>query len=337
MNLNKLPNWQKGLILLFIISTVTTLVILQINSVETATKTETTLFNILQFIFSIIFAWLLSAFLGESQFIESQKKFAIGAFRRIKEIERSINRTEKYVNLLESEHDEVVHSKVIAIKGGLSSMKDTVRSSIADWSDIIGDELEISKEINKLQKIRNEDIEINKDLTNDKTQERDKEIIRLKEQLPHEFLNELEIDEDFIIENSIEMLAEIWYENNNIILDCFWEEDSGFASPKDILKVDKKFQLARGMTEDRMGALMIYDDNNQVIAVATNILSEEDISYDIFVEAMEQFYGRKFIPKVLNGNPLSAKVINIEDFSEKTERIYFQVEIEKIPEHPIIE
>lgn len=107
MTLSKLPTWQKGALLTIAIVSVIAIATLQINSSETATKTESTLFNVLQFIFSTVFAWLLSAFIGETQQTESQRKFAIGAFRRIKEIERAVNRTQKYLANLEDGSDEI--------------------------------------------------------------------------------------------------------------------------------------------------------------------------------------------------------------------------------------
>lgn len=334
MNLNNLPTWQKGLILLILITTITILVVYQVNTVDTATKTEATLFNIIQFIFSIIFAWLLSAFMGESQYIESQRKFAIGAFRRIKEIERSINRTEKYLGYLEHTKDEIIKSKIIAVKGGLASMQDTVRSSIADWSDIIGDEIQISKEIDKLKKLRNDsmDIQNNQSTT---IEDVDAKINKLMESLPQELLRELEIENDNIVEECIEELADLWIENEGIILDCFWEKESTMIESIDALKVNDRLQLARGMTENRTGALMLYNDNHQQVAVVTNVCTNE-AEYDDFVESLEKFYNRKFIPSMLNGNPLSVKILHIEDFNHESERQYLSVIIEKSPNHPCV-
>ncbi len=335
MNLTKLPTWQKGLILLIIISTVTTLVVFQINTVGTATKVETTLFNVLQFIFSIIFAWLLSAFMGESQFIESQRKFAIGAFRRIKEIERSIHRTEKFLSYLERGTDEVIKSKVIAVKGGLAAMKDTVRSSIADWSDIIGDEIQISNEINKLQKLRNESDDLTQDTESINIEEVEEKINHLIESLPKELASEIETDEDSIIHESIENLADLWLEEGGTYLHCFWAENSDFGSDLNNIKVDDRLYLARGMTESRMGAFMLFNSENKQIAVVTNHCTTE-ATYENFVEAFEEFYGRKLIPSVLNGIPLSVKVLEIEDYDHEAERQYLTVQVEQSPQHACV-
>jgi hypothetical protein len=49
------------------------------------TKTETTLFGILQFVFSLALAWILSRVSYKKEFEEGQRKFAIAAYRRVRE------------------------------------------------------------------------------------------------------------------------------------------------------------------------------------------------------------------------------------------------------------
>jgi len=335
MILNKLPRWQKGLILLIIVIFVIFLIAFQINTANTATKIETTLFNTLQFIFSILFAWLLSAFIGESQFIESQRKFAIGAFRRIKEIERAIDRTQRYVSYLESDTDELVKSKVIAVKGGLASMQDTVRSSIADWSDIIGDEIQISNEIKKLKKLRDntDDAILNNEPA--KLDDVNEKITQLIESLPTEIASDMDFEDDGIVLESIESLAEQWMEEKQLVLHAFYDYNGKFGSDLTQLKIGDRLQLARGMTESRMGALMLFNDDNQQIAVVMNHCTN-DCNYENFVEAFEEFYGKKLIPSVLGGNPMSVKVIEINEFDHESQRQGLSVLVEQQPEHSCV-
>jgi len=330
--LNKLPRWQKGLILLIIVIFVIIFVTLQVNTATTATKIETTLFNTLQFIFSILFAWLLSAFIGESQFIESQRKFAIGAFRRIKEIERAINRTQKYVSYLEHDADELVKSKVTAVKGGLDAMQDTVRSSIADWSDIIGDEIQISNEINKLKKLRDnsDDIILNNEPA--KLEDVNEKIIQLIESLPTEIASDIEFEDDTIILESIESLAEQWMEDEQLVLDAFYDYNGKFTSDLTQLKIGDRLELARGMTESRMGALMLFNDDNKQIAVVMNHCTN-DCNYETFAKAFEEFYGKKLIPSILNGNPMTVEVIEIDEFDHESQRQNLSVLVEQQPKH----
>ncbi|MCX6074154.1 MAG: hypothetical protein NTY39_07545 [Campylobacterales bacterium] len=335
MNLNKLPTWQKGLLLIITAGAVLLLGFFQIYTSATATKVEGALFNVLQFIFSIIFAWFLSAFIGESQFVESQRKFAIGAFRRIKEIERSINRTQKYVSLLEDEADNIVKAKLIAVNGGLSAMQDTVRSSIADWSDIIGDEIQITHETNKLKKIRNDNDEVNQHIDGSTTENITDKINALIQSLPKEIANDFESYEDTMIEECVEDIANQWLEERQLDLYCFWDSNGMFSSDVSSVKAGDRLSLSRGMTESRMGALMLFNDDNQQVAVVTNVCTNE-ATYEDFVEAFEAFYGRKLIPKVLNGKPLTVKVIKIEEFDHQSERQHLTVQVEQEPVHPCV-
>ena len=335
MILDKLPRWQKGLILLIIVIFVMLLIAFQINTANTATKIETTLFNILQFIFSILFAWLLSAFIGESQFIESQRKFAIGAFRRIKEIERAINRTQQYVAYLESDTDELVKLKVTAVKGGLAAMQDTVRSSIADWSDIIGDEIQIANEINKLKKLRDNTDDFILNNVPIKLEDINEKITQLLKSLPSEIASDMEFEDDGIVLESIENLAEQWIDEKQLVLHAFYDYNGKFGSDLTQLKIGDRLQLARGMTESRMGALMLWDNNNKQIAVVTNHCTN-DCSYEDFVEAFEKFYGKTLIPSLLGGIPITVKVINIDEFDYVSQRQYLSVLVEQQPDHPCV-
>jgi hypothetical protein len=52
---------------------------------------ESALFGVLQFVFSLGFAWYLSKESSQTEFEKRQRKFAISAFRRIKEIEGQTN------------------------------------------------------------------------------------------------------------------------------------------------------------------------------------------------------------------------------------------------------
>ena len=68
------------------------LIAAQVEYAKEATELAIALFNALQLLLSLGFAWILSGSVSQSHFQEMQKKFAMAAFRRIKEIERALLR-----------------------------------------------------------------------------------------------------------------------------------------------------------------------------------------------------------------------------------------------------
>lgn len=331
----KFSAWQKGLIFVLTLGAIVAISVVQIVSVDSTTKTEATLFNLLQFFFSLFFAWFLSLYFGEAQFAASQKKFAIGAFRRIKEIERTINRTQKYVTYLERDENPITRAKIIAVNGGLDAMKDTVASSIADWSDIIGDEIEITRELNKLKNLRSADEEAHQKVSNDSiSTENEAKISELKKALPAELVSEFEIDEEDRAKAALEALNDNYHENNKLVLSGFWESDGGFANNLSDISVGHRVFVAKGIAGQRTGALIVFNDKDEQVAVVTNACYVPGGSYDDFVDAIELFYDRTLIPKCFGGHPLTAIVESIEEYDHASERHHLTISIEQQPMHP---
>ncbi|EGR0167536.1 hypothetical protein ACU6D0_000818 [Vibrio alginolyticus] len=331
--MSKLAPWQKGLIVVVTLCSILAISLLQILNVDSTTKTESTLFNILQFLFSLFFAWFLSVYFGEAQFAASQKKFAIGAFRRIKEIERSINRTQIYLSHLEQGADEVTRAKVIAVRGGLDSMKDTVGSSIADWGDIIGDEIQISREVNKLKHLRSAEEEQSTSVSShQKPTETDTKISQLLESLPPELQRELELEDVDNVGAGIELLQDNWHDDRALYLDSFWEKDGGFTNDLKKLSVGDVVFVAKGIAGNRNGTLMVYNGDHEQVGVIVNCCHEVGCNYDDFVSVVEHFYDSLLIPKCFGGTPLKATIESMDESNTTTSnRQYFTIRIECPP------
>ena len=344
MNEKSISVWLKYILLAVLLIGIVFLVVEQIYTANTATELETVLFNILQFIFSLVFAWMLSKIVTETQFLESQKKFAIGAFRRIKEIERSLGRTYGYVENMEVNQKEPKTTKISVIKISLMNAQDLVKSSIADWSDIIGDEISIANEIRRLQILRNEKAESETDGRKEKTtdsiqtkKEIEKRIAELSKDLPAELQITIEesIEEDQV-DKGVEFLASEWKKNKGLEFLAFWEPDDSFSKNVNEIKPGDTVFVARGFTEKRDGPLLVYDEKDEWIGVVYNLCSDIGCNYDDFISAMEEFYDRKLLPKFFAGIPLTAKVISIYEFDTEFERQHFTLFIDRIPEHPCV-
>lgn len=341
------PHWGTYVTLIALLVGTVGLVILQVATANTATKTESALYSVLQFIFSLAFAWILTKVVTEQQFIESQRKFAIGAFRRIREIERSLNRTQRYVTNAEASSERSAVSDLAVIRAGLLNAQDAVRSSIADWADIIGDEIEVTNEIRRLKQLKSEtddgvqDGEVNR--PDEKRSPRAMEVTTLEDRieklasaLPAEIRADLDEEEDEE-ELALDYLGDLWKQNRFLELTAFWEPGDSFAGSVDEIDAGTSLYIARGLTEHRNGVFLVYDANGKWIGVVTNECAELGCDYDGFVRALEKFYDRPLLPKSFGGIPLAATVIDIENFNATTERRYFRLRISTLPEHPCIE
>jgi hypothetical protein len=115
------------------------------------TPRETALFSVLQFVFAIIFAWLVSRAASRNEFLDSQKRFAVAAYRRINEIdegaERLTSRVKNQMKLLPAEECRELEV-VLAIAVGIRT---SIKSSIADWGDVIGDEITTLEKIERIK------------------------------------------------------------------------------------------------------------------------------------------------------------------------------------------
>jgi hypothetical protein len=327
----KKTHWSVYATLTLLLVSCLALIVTQVLTANTATKLESTLFNIIQFSLSIAFSWILSKLITEQQFLESQKKFAIGAFRRIMEIERSLSRTQKYVTNAKLSKPSDFSAKLEAIDISIVNAQDTVKSSIADWTDIIGDEIEVTNEVRRLKKTRNYQTEIDSEINlpiNDSSENiREEKIEKLQNSLPAEIRVSLAEEDKNPFEAGYEYLADICEEKKTLELTGFWDKSDSFtASPADLKRGDT-VTVARGMTTSRNGVLLAYNDQDKWFGVITNPCADINVDYDSFVSVFEMFYEKEFLPKVFGGTPLKATVLEIFELDLELDRQYFRLEV----------
>jgi hypothetical protein len=335
------PSWVMYVMLVGLLLATILLVIFQVSTANTATKTESALFSVLQFIFSLAFAWLLSRLVTEQQFIESQRKFAIGAFRRIREIERSLNRAQKYISSAEGRAGQEGHSDFAVVRAGLLNAQDAVRSSIADWADIIGDEIEVTNEIRRLKQLKSDADEApvavdlgRKDSQGGQSLESDirlnSEIQRLTSALSAEMRADIEVNELNGVEGALYYLSDEWRKKRSLEFNAFWEPRDSFSGGLDEINVGSSVYIAKGIKKNRDTALLVYDSGGNWIAVVTNLCP--NCSYDDFITAVGDFYGSQLIPKSFGGDPLVATVIAMKEYDGEVGRRYFRIVMEVQPD-----
>jgi len=294
---------------------------LQIAGAEHATKTESALFNTLQFLLSVAFSWILSRHSSESQFVESQKRFAIAAFRRIKEIERAIARAQRLISTPRSSAHRGDHYSLQPVMTSLLSAQDAVNSSIADWGDIIGDEIHITNEIERLKGLRKSADKFEREyLDNLRVSEEkvDRDILpqldKLKDSLPPSLKVEDEKSDLEKIYNEATQTLESQFESTGAIsFDGFWEPDDSFSCDLDGLKVGDTIYIARGYTTSRSNVLLAFRDQGRWLGVITNTFAELGMDYDSFVEFIGQYLDCTFVPPQFGGNLVPVTLTEIQD------------------------
>nr|WP_298135956.1 hypothetical protein [uncultured Pseudomonas sp.] len=297
---------------------------LQVATADTTTKTESALFSVLQFILSIAFAWILSTKSNEKNFQDSQKKFAIAAFRRIKEIERALSRAQQLV-VTDSEgkaSPRVGHHGLIV---SLLSAQDAVNSSIADWGDVIGSEIQVAAEIEKLKSLRKTADKFERDYIDNlrrevapASPELAPKIQALQESLP----GSLKITESQDADHP-ELKAIIQLQNlmaNEVIkLYGFWTEDDSFSSTPEDLNPGDIVYIARGYTEHRSDVVLAYKPDKSWFGVITNPFAELELDYDSFTNLFEHMLSLDLRPPQFGGQMIPCTVIAVGEKNEGNE------------------
>lgn len=298
----------------------------QVINADETTKTESALFNILQFIFSVGLSWIISRHFSQLSFVESQKKFAIGAFRRIKEIERSISRAQHLLasdkrivdGQQESSHESVMMS--------LLSAQDAVNSSIADWGDIIGDEIHLTKEIDRLKGLRRSADKFEREyldnlkVKNKSSEDILNEISELKSALPPSLRIDEEVDKSYQYELAETLLQNEIESTGKISLQGFWEMDDSFSGDLSKVKPGDRLYISRGFTEKRSNVILAFDENEDWVGVITNKFIQEDneinLDYESFLDFFEHCIDYKLTPKQFGGVPLPITIDQIYDINK---------------------
>jgi hypothetical protein len=105
------------------------------------TQRETILFNTLQFLLTFGFAWFSTRAVSRGEFEQSLKRFAIGAYRRISDIEAMVVRLEDKIRAMRVARAQDDRADLDVVTAIVEDTRQVVHSSIADWADVIGEEL----------------------------------------------------------------------------------------------------------------------------------------------------------------------------------------------------
>lgn len=292
------------------------LFLLQVATADTSTKTESTLFGVLQFILSIVFAWILSTKNSEKNFQESQKKFAIAAFRRIKEIERALSRAQ-HLLAADTEAKTGTQGRHHGLMASLLSAQDAVNSSIADWGDVIGSEIQVAAEVEKIKSLgKTAEIVERAYIDNLRREvpsaryELAPKLEELQDSLPNSLrIAESQVSESPELQAIMYLQRELWGEV--IKLNGLWDEEDSFPSSPEGLAPGDSVHIARGYTKHRSDVLLAFKDDGTWFGVITNPFAEFGVDYHGFVNLFENFLSLDLRPPQFGGEIISCVVIAV--------------------------
>ncbi len=317
------------LALILAVATVTTLGIHLTRASGPVTKTETALFGILEFLFSIAFAWILSRISFRREFEEGQRRFAIAAYRRVREIERTADRLLIRTSERSGAATPELSHEIDVIRQIAIGIQDAVRSSIADWGEIIGDEITAVEKIEEIrtkksrllmetdsrrlqQQPNPRDLAISESL-----KELNQQLTELRKGLPAslQLLEESDESDNTWGQTTLEFVEEL-QSNNSIELLCFWEPDRGFERLAKELRIGEKLNFAIGDIGPRIAALVARDESGKSVGAVFNTSMASP--YHEFMAVVATMMG---------SSKFSGEVVSFDEQDTSSERVYFRVKL----------
>ncbi|HYJ88616.1 MAG TPA: hypothetical protein VEW46_21290 [Pyrinomonadaceae bacterium] len=123
---------------------------------DKTTKLETVLFSTLQFLLTVGFGWFSTRAVSRNEFESSLKRFAVSAYRRISDIEDMVQRLQSKIATMRSERSGDDCGDLDIVGAIVEDTVQVVNSSMADWADVIGDELLAMEAIKHLETEKSE-------------------------------------------------------------------------------------------------------------------------------------------------------------------------------------
>jgi len=294
------------------------------------TSLETSLFNVLQFLFSVSFAWILSRSSSKREFTESQKQFAIAAYRRICEIDAATSRLIARIRSRFPDASIELSNELHVLSAIALGIRQSAKSSISDWAEIIGEEIVAMKQIAELKDEQDALLSPRQTRTGsdpDKDWETvtarltslEKELDLLTEKLPLS-LRVLSAS-DVLPENGVSRACSSFFaqfeEKGFVDLRGFWEPEGGFERSVREYSPGTQMTVEYGDAGSRIGALLLKDASGLSVGVITNPFQSR---YHEFASALTVTVGRSSFP---------ATLVKVRDSDEETGWVRFQVRVSR--------
>lgn len=279
------------------------------------TPQELSLFNIIQFILTVGFSWITARIISESEYFSRLRGVAISAFRRISDIEiivRRLRNNLQKTNLITN--SEVIREISLEIVEDLNLL---ILSSKADWSDIIGDEIQIIEQIKTLA-IEKSDLteSFEKDLDT-KLEKIENKIKNLSKNLPPKLVTVDSSNVETRNYHAAKWMKEEHERHDGLILLCICGRDWGnINSLKKMKNGDSVFFKKR-----TKGGISVFDKNDSIIG---QVLNNSPLDYKTFEETLYLCY---------NGKNINLIFLNItsEKAGRKKDLFEFRIQVTSKP------
>ena len=289
---------------------------------------ETTLFSILEFLLTLGFGWFSTRAISRAEFESSLKQFAISAYRRIADIETMLTR-------LQSQTRQVVGAEpglephLRAIDAVVGDMSQLVRSSIADWTDVVGEELLTREQLARLEQER---VDLRFELSTQnarpdaesRLRRVNQELSYLRNRLSRQLKPFLSRQPGKADDRRIaEWIAREHRRQNGFTLTIVTGDLYSQERHHARLGEGEILRLIRAK-EHPARAIDAVDANSAVIGRMQNL---SPLSYEDFVAGLDLCYG---------GFPLSTRVVVVREAEQREDGYYCWIDV-KVARHPAIE
>jgi hypothetical protein len=288
---------------------------------------ETALFSILEFLLTLGFGWFSTRAISRNEFENSLKQFAVSAYRRIADIERMLTRLQ-YETRQAAKAEPALESHLRSIEAVVADTSQLVRSSIADWTDVIGEELLTLEQIARLEHERAElRFELSTQHARPDAETRlrriNQEFSYLVSRLPRLMRIERPKPARPTDKDVAEWIAREHHRYEGFELTIVTGDLYRQERHHESLQAGELVRLVRA-AEHSGDAIDAVDSGGAVIGRMQNL---SPVSYEEFVAGLEKCYG---------GFPLSARVVEVNEPEQREDGYYCWVEV-KVAREPAIE
>jgi hypothetical protein len=260
---------------------------------ETTTVRETALFNTLQFLLTVGFTWFSTRAVSRAEFEGSLKRFAIGAYRRITDIDQMVMRLQRRIASLRQSRPSETGADLEIVGSVVEEMRQVVRSSIADWADVIGDEINTFETVRQLEASKQDlavagDRELQHPDVVEKARALEQRIEEMVSRLPPALQYEArrpeadELKEEF----AADWLREQHHEHDGLTLKVI--AGGAWICERDPMSLTRDESLSIAPSIEEMWSLDIQDAEHTRIG---RVLNPTPLPYDGFSRALRRAYG----------------------------------------------